>query len=80
MARKKVEIQVSLSHLNRLTDVAESLRTAGLTIIDQIADLGHISGLVEETSLGRLEAVPGVKSVRPTGNEGEPERSEYSID
>jgi hypothetical protein len=79
VTRKKVKVQVHVSHLDRLTDVAEGLRKAGMTIVDQIDELGHFSGLAQETSLARLEAVPGVKSVRTMGNEGESEPADYSI-
>jgi hypothetical protein len=79
MARKQFNVQVHASHLDKLPDVAAGLRQAGLTINDEIAEVGHFSGVAEEGAKARLEAVPGVKSVEQRGDEGEPEPADYSV-
>jgi hypothetical protein len=79
MARKKFSVQVNATHLDRLPEVAAALRDAGMTIQDEIAELGHFSGVADEASSARLAAVAGVKSVQQRGDEDEPEPADYSI-
>ena len=79
MARKTFSVQVHASHLDKLPDVAAGLREAGMAIEDEIPEVGHFSGVADEGSKARLEAVPGVKSVEQGGGEGEPEPDDYSI-
>ena len=68
-----------MNHLDRLPQVAEALRGAGMTIQDQVSEIGQFSGLTDEKAVPALEAVPGVRSVHITGNEGEPDPTDYSI-
>jgi hypothetical protein len=79
MPRQRISVQVGATHLDRLSDVEADLRKAGMTVIDQIAEIGHFIGVADEGAAERLGAIPGVVSVRSLGSEDDPEPSDYSI-
>ena len=79
MPRKRLSVQVSASHLGRLSEVEAGLREAGMTIRDQIPAIGHYSGVADEAAAARVRAVPGVSAVTVHGDEGDPEPADYSI-
>lgn len=79
MARKKIKVQADHAYMDRFEEVAQSLKEAGMTMQDEITPLGHFRGLADTDNIERLKALPGVKRVDVTGEEGEEERDEYSI-
>ncbi|HEV2852233.1 MAG TPA: hypothetical protein VHC97_05455 [Thermoanaerobaculia bacterium] len=79
MARKKIKVQADHSYMDRFEEVAQGLKEAGMTVQDEITLLGHFRGLADAGDIERLKALPGVKSVEVTGEEGEEEQDEYSI-
>lgn len=79
MSRKKVSVQVSATHLDRLNEIEAGLRAAGMTIQDQIPEIGHFTGVADEAAAARVRAVPGVSTVTMRGDEGEQEPADYSI-
>ena len=69
MAVTRFRVQVHSSHVDQMPAVRQELEAAGLTVQDEMAAIGVISGTAEETDRARLEAVPGVKSAVPVANE-----------
>lgn len=59
---QKVEVLVSVddAHLEKVHDVAEELRSAGMDVHEALPELGTISGAVELDRMAKLEGVPGV--------------------
>jgi hypothetical protein len=79
MSRKRISVQVAAAHLERFADVEDLLRHAGMTVTDQIPQIGYVAGVADESATDRLRAVPGVSSVRVHGEEEEPDAPDYSI-
>lgn len=79
MARKKVTVQAERAYADRFDEVAQGLRDAGMTVQDEIAPLGHFSGVADEDKIEHLRKIPGVAAVDVTGDEGEEEKDDYSI-
>jgi hypothetical protein len=79
MPRKRISVQVGATHLDRLGEVEEGLRDAGMTVVDRIPEIGRLSGVADESAADRLRTIPGVISVRTHGDEDDPEPADYSI-
>ena len=79
MVRKKVSVQADSSYVDRFDEVARQLREAGMAIHDEIAVLGHFSGVADLQTIEKLKALPGVADVKVTGDEGSEDDDEYSI-
>ncbi len=64
-AERGTEVLVSVEdgHLERLSAVAEALRSAGMEVDEVMDDLGVVSGSIEPAKIERLAAVTGVASV-----------------
>ena len=69
MAIMRFRVQVHGSHVDQMPAVRQGLEAAGLTVQDEMAAIGVISGSAEETDRARLEAVPGVKSAVPVADD-----------
>lgn len=63
MSRKKLQILVEQSSLERFSDIVESCRRAGMTVERQMRTVGVFSGFVEESLLDDICKVPGVCEV-----------------
>ncbi len=79
MVQIKVSVQADSSYVDRFDEVARQLRDAGMTIHDEIAVLGHFSGVADQETIEKLKVVPGVADVKVTGDEGSEDDDEYSI-
>jgi hypothetical protein len=67
--RLKVLVTVNDELLFRIESVATSLRLAGMSIDNVMADSGIITGRAHHESLPALSALPGVAAVEPAENE-----------
>jgi hypothetical protein len=63
MSRKKLQILVEQSSLDRFSEIVESCRLAGMTVERQMRTVGVFSGFVEESLLDDICKVPGVCEV-----------------
>jgi len=79
MGRKRVRVQADHAYIDRIAEIAQGLKQAGMTVQDEIASLGHFRGVADTDKIERLKAVPGVALVDVTGDESEEERDDYSI-
>jgi hypothetical protein len=79
MKRKLVSVQADHTYIDRVEEVAQGLREAGMAVRDQIPPLGHFRGVADADKVERLKGVPGVAVVEVTGDEGDAEQDEYSI-
>ena len=62
-SRVDVVISVDSGSLSRIEDVAEELRTSGLSVKKIMPAIGTITGSVEETRMGKLRSVRGIVAV-----------------
>jgi hypothetical protein len=69
MAVTRFRVQVHGSHVDQMPAVRQALEAAGLTVQDEMAAIGVISGTAEDTDRAQLEAVPGVKSAVPVADD-----------
>ena len=79
MGRKRISVQADRTYTDRFQEVARALEGAGMTVESELAALGHFRGVVDKERIEHLKAVPGVAVVEVLGEEGEPERDDYSI-
>jgi hypothetical protein len=79
MGRKQIRVQADHTYMDRFQDVAEALKDAGMTVQEELASLGNFRGVVDKDRIEQIKAVPGVAAVEVLGDEGEPERDDYSI-
>jgi hypothetical protein len=61
-----VQVLVDDDHQSLLDRVADDLRQAGMEVRQQLAFTGVITGVVPESQVDRLNAVPGVETVERT--------------
>ena len=79
MSRKRIKVQTDRSYVDRVDEVAEGLKDAGMTVVDEFPLLGHFQGLSDADKVERLRAIPGVASVTIIGDERDEEKDDYSI-
>jgi len=69
MSRSKKKTGVSIAvddqHLDRITEIADALRSAGLDVDQVMKTTGTIVGSVEPTKMTALKNVRGVAAVEP---------------
>ncbi|HEY9572552.1 MAG TPA: hypothetical protein VIR76_05460 [Pusillimonas sp.] len=63
MACKKLQILVEQASLERFSEIVEDCRRAGMVIERQMRSVGVFSGFVEETRLGDIYNIAGVREV-----------------
>jgi len=79
MPRKQVKVQADSSYIDRVDEVAEKLKEAGMTVQDEYPLLGHFRGLADADKVESLKEVPGVAVVSVIGDEGDEEKDDFSI-
>jgi len=79
MFRKKIKVQAESTYIDRIDEVVQGLKRAGMVVQDQFTLLGHFRGVADIDKIEQLKMVPGVTSVKIIGNEDEEERDDYSI-
>ena len=63
MSAMNIKVRVDDQHTRRMTEVAEGLKAAGMSINQQLDALGMIMGSYESSQLDALRQVPGVANV-----------------
>jgi methylmalonyl-CoA mutase cobalamin-binding subunit len=61
--KKQVLISIDESHMDRVPDVVEALKSEGLEVSRSLPALGVVSGAAEEGKLSSLREVDGVTSL-----------------
>lgn len=59
-------VSVDDAHLERLAEIAERLRGAGLDVTNVMPRLGAIAGAADPEAVATLRAVAGVRAVEPS--------------
>lgn len=70
--RTEVVVSVEDEHLERLSAVAEELRSAGMAVGEVMDELGIVSGSIEPGKMEDLSAVTGVASIERSREVGIP--------
>lgn len=65
MARQRVVLSVSDSHMKSFHRVAKAARAAGLSVDQEMPDLGVLTGSIEVENRDALTRIAGVESVEP---------------
>jgi hypothetical protein len=63
MARVEVKVSVDDAHLDRLPEVVERLRAAGMQVDQALGAIGVVTGSVEADQLRHLSQVDGALSI-----------------
>ena len=63
MSKVQVTISVDDAHLEQIDQVAEQLKTAGLSVDQTMSTLGIVTGSVDSEKMSSLSEVAGVDSV-----------------
>lgn len=63
MAEEQVVISVADDQLQRLSEVVEELREAGLRVAEVLESAGVVTGTVDGAAVAALSTVPGVLDV-----------------
>ncbi len=66
-AKIELVITVAESHLGQITDVADRLKTAGMTGLKTLHGAGIITGRAAAIALPKLGKVAGVQAVEQSG-------------
>jgi len=61
--KKQILISIDDSHLDRLPDVVEALKSEGLEVSRSLPALGVVSGAADEGNISSLRGVKGVSSL-----------------
>ena len=80
MEKKQISVQAHHTFLERIDELGQKLKNAGMTVEDEIQSIGHFNGYADANNIEQLKLIPGVASVKIVDNEEESERDEYSID
>jgi hypothetical protein len=66
----EMEVIVTLDedHLSQITEVAEQLNAMGLRNINTLGSIGAISGRISSGLLDKLQGIPGVSAIEPSGS------------
>lgn len=59
----EVTVSVDEDHVGNLDEIAERLEALGLSVEELLGEIGVITGRIEESRAGDLEAVEGVAHV-----------------
>jgi hypothetical protein len=63
MGKIRLSLSVSDSHLKNFGKVAQAAKKAGMKVEQQLADLGVLTGSIDETKVKELRAIDGVSHV-----------------
>ncbi|MFB2877069.1 hypothetical protein [Floridanema aerugineum] len=65
MPKIKVSISVDDAHVDRISEVAQDLQSAGLEVEQVLPTVGMISGSIDSTQVNRLSQIEGVQYIEP---------------
>jgi hypothetical protein len=60
MSEQRVKVRVDDDHLERVPEVADRLRAAGMRVDEQLESLGYVIGAVDSSRLPEVQKVAGV--------------------
>jgi hypothetical protein len=63
MAKVRLSLSVSDSHMGRISKVAQAAEKAGLKVEQRLDDLGVLIGSIDEDKVGQLHGLDGVSHV-----------------
>jgi hypothetical protein len=63
MAKVRLSVSISDSHMGRISDVAAAAERAGMEVEQQLPQIGVLTGTIEQDRLQALQRVPGVQHV-----------------
>jgi hypothetical protein len=63
MAKVRVSVSVSDSHLKHIGKVAKAAEKAGMKVDQKLEDLGVFTGIIDATKRDRLHKIEGVSGV-----------------
>ncbi|MFB2893528.1 hypothetical protein ACE1CI_11505 [Aerosakkonemataceae cyanobacterium BLCC-F50] len=65
MPKIKVSISVDDAHVDRISEVANSLQSAGLEVEQVLPTVGTIGGSIDSNQVNRLSQIEGVQHIEP---------------
>ena len=65
MSQIKISISVDDAHVDQILEVAEGLRSLGMTVEQMLSIVGVISGSIDSEQVNRLYQVKGVQHIEP---------------
>ncbi len=65
MPKIKVSISVDDAHVDRISEVAQGLQSAGLEVEQVLPTVGMISGSIDSNQVNRLSQIQGVQYIEP---------------
>jgi hypothetical protein len=72
MAKVRLSVSVSDSHMKHLSKVKKAAEKAGMTVVKQFDDLGVLTGLIDASKIDRLHRIDGVSHVEEQREPGVP--------
>jgi hypothetical protein len=63
MAKVRLTLSVSDSHMNKIAKVAAAAKQAGMKVEQQLKDLGVLTGVIDQDKIDRLRQVDGISHV-----------------
>jgi hypothetical protein len=63
MTKVHLTLSVSDSHMDEIAKVAAAAKRAGMTVEQQLKDIGVLTGVIDEDKIGRLRQVDGISHV-----------------
>ena len=63
MAKVRLSLSVSDSHMNKIDEVAAAATRAGMTVEQRLTELGVLTGEIDQDKIDRLRQVDGVSDV-----------------
>ena len=67
MSKVRLSVSVSDSHLDRMGDVADAAKRAGMTIEQRLTDLGILTGSIDANKIAHLQHMEGISHVEEEG-------------
>jgi len=72
MAKVRLSLSVSDSHLKHLGKIAQAAKKAGMVVEQQLDTLGILTGSIDADKVSKLHRIDGVSSVEPERQVGVP--------
>lgn len=63
MSKIQISISVDDAHLDRIQDVAQNLRAAGMNVEQTLSSIGVISGSIHSDQLDCISQIKGVRHI-----------------
>ena len=63
MAKVRLSLSVSDSHMGKINEVAQAAKKAGLKVEQRLDDLGVLIGSIDENKVGQLHSIDGISHV-----------------